>query len=189
VVTHGAIGEMPEVLPIYAAAIVLGLIYGFIFVNIVIINGCRFSLRVIMVVVALASILGLLLAAKPKYWTVTVGFWALAAAVMTVIDLAIICMIDPWLNSPRLSKQSVAWIVACLPFASIGILTAILVSLDLGPNARKPLKLLAGVIVVSAPVALIDIAGRITAIGWTRWRRTGRHSSTRSGDAVPGSQP
>jgi hypothetical protein len=108
---------------------------------------------------------------------------------MTVIDLAISCMTDPWLNSPRLSKQSVVWIVACLPFASIGIPAAILVSLDLGPIARKPLKLLAGVIAASVPVALIDIAARITAIGWTRWRRTGGDSSARSGDAVPGSQP
>lgn len=75
-------------------------------------------------IVAMASILCLLLAAKPEYWTVTVGFWALAAAVMIVIDVAIMCMSDPWLNSPRLSRQPVAWIVACLPFASIGILAA-----------------------------------------------------------------
>jgi hypothetical protein len=189
VVTHGAIGEMPELLPIYAAAIVLGLVSGFVFVNVTISTGGRFSLRVVMGIVAMAAILCLLLAAKPAYWTVTVGFWALAAAVMTVIDLAITCMTDPWLNSPRLSKQSVVWIVACLPFASIGIPAAILVSLDLGPIARKPLKLLAGVIAASVPVALIDIAARITAIGWTRWRRTGGDSSARSGDAVPGSQP
>src|SRR4051812_28840192 len=92
--TYTHLGEMFEVLPIYAAALLLGLISGIVAVHLLTTGTGQLSLRGLLGAVALAALLAGLVAAKPASWMATVEFWALAAVVMAVFDLAVSCCVE-----------------------------------------------------------------------------------------------
>jgi hypothetical protein len=162
-------GEMFELLPIYAAATLLGLISGVLAVHLLTTGAGRFSLRVLMGGVVWAAILSCLLAAKPAYWSSTAIFWALAFCGTAILDLAVVCLLDPWGTPRRFSRRSVRRIGASLVLATAALLAAVRMRFDFGPAEKRPLTLLAVGMAIVVPAATLDVATRLV-IRWIRRR-------------------
>ena len=107
--------EIFEELPIYAAALLLGLVSGVLAVRLLTAGLGRLWLWVLIGGATLAALLTSLIAAKPEDWTATTEFWALAAAGMATVDLAVICLLDPWRTIPPSADRHIRPITALLP--------------------------------------------------------------------------
>src|SRR3954469_15192089 len=104
--TYTHLGGMFELLPIYAAAILLGLISGIVAVHLLTTGTGQLSLRALLGIVALAAMLSCLVAVKPAFWVATVEVWVLATVVMAVSDLSVSCTVEPWRVNRRFSARS-----------------------------------------------------------------------------------
>src|SRR5262245_52133408 len=124
----------------------------------------------------LAALLSSLIAVKPEAWTATAEFWALAAAGMATVDLAVRCWLAPWRPIPRSADRRIrriaAWLPLWLPLASAALLACIRVRFDLNPMTMSPPTLVMVVLAIVVPVVFLDLTARLVAIGWVRWRRT-----------------
>jgi hypothetical protein len=176
VLPPGVNSEMFEVLPIFAAALLLGLLSGVVAVCLLTAGPTVPSRRAVIGGAVLAALLFSLIAAKPGSWLVTVGFWALAAGGMAAVDLAVLCLLVSWRVSPRPADRCVrrlaAWLPFWLPAAAATLLLVIRVFLVLGPTTMSSLTLAIIVIVIIVPLAFLDLTARLVAIWWDR-RRSG----------------
>jgi hypothetical protein len=168
--------EMFEVLPIYISALLLGLVSGVVVVRLLTAGLGRLWPRALIGGATLAALLSSLIAVKPEAWTATAEFWALAAAGMATLDLAVVCLLASWRTIPRSADRHIhriaAWLPLWLPLASAALLASIRLSFDLGPMTLSPLTLITVVVVIVVPVAFLDLTARLVAIGRIRWRRT-----------------
>jgi hypothetical protein len=172
--TYTHLGEMFELLPIYAAALLLGLVSGIVAVHLLTTGTGQLSLRCLLGTVALAALLAGLVAAKPAFWMATVEFWVLAAVVMAVFDLAVSCSVEPWRLNRRFSERSVRRLRLGLPPAILGAVSGALVVLklqfDLPLNAVLLSSFAAYVIVAFLGLAALDLTIRVAVIGLGRRR-------------------
>jgi hypothetical protein len=176
-------GEMFELLPIYAAAILLGLVSGIVAVHLLTIGKGQFSLRGLLATVALAALLAGLVAAKPASGAATVEFWCLAAAVMAVLDLSVSCLVDPWRAKPRFSNRAFRRLRVGLLPAILGTLIAALTVLkwrfDLPLNAELLPWFATEVVVGFSGLAALDLAIRVAVMAWVAggsWSRQPRRT-------------
>lgn len=174
--TYTHLGGMFELLPIYAAAILLGLISGIVAVDLLTTGTGQLSLRALLGSVALAALLSCLVAAKPAFWMPTVEFWALATVVMAVFDLSVSCAVDPWRVNRRFSQRSLRRLRVALPPAILGAVAGALAVLklrfDLPLNPRLLPSFAAYLFASLLGLAALDLAVRFAVIRLGRWRRT-----------------
>jgi hypothetical protein len=168
VYTH--FGEMFELLPIYAAAILLGLVSGIVAVHLLTTGKGQISLRGLLATVALAALLAGLVAAKPAFGTATVEVWCQAAAVMAVLDLSASCLVEPWRVEPRFSDRAVRRLRVGLLPAILGTVTVLKWRFDLPLNAELLSWLADEVVVGFSGLAALDLAIRVAVIGLGRRR-------------------
>ncbi len=171
----GMYGEMFTLLPIYAAAVLLGLVSGIVAVQLFATGAGRLSLRTLMGIVALAALVSCVVAAKPEFWEATASFWAMAAVVMAVVDLSVVCLIDPWLATRRFSKWSVrsriVWPTLGIAGSIAGVLAVLKLCFDTPLNTEYLPSFAAELVVTILILALLDLAAHLALIRWSRWRR------------------
>jgi hypothetical protein len=182
--TYTHLGEMFELLPIYAAAVFLGLVSGVTAVHVVTARRSQRSLRTLMGIVALAAFLAGLVAAKPSFWVPTVELWGLATGVMAVVDLSASCLVEPWREARRFSDRSHRLRIG-LPAGIVGALAGVLAVLklqfDIPLNTNRLPSFAAGLAVTLVGLAALDLAARLTAMGLRRrkWMRRGTERTTK----------
>jgi len=173
--TYTHLGEMFEVLPIYAAALLLGLISGIVAVHLLTTGTGQFSLRALLGIIALAAMLSCLVAAKPAFWMATLEVWVLATVVMAVFDLSVSCTVEPWRMNRRFSDRTLRHLRLGLPPAILGVVSGALAYLklrfDLPLNSELLPSFAAFVVVALLGLAAIDLAVRFAVIGLGRRRR------------------
>jgi uncharacterized membrane protein YeaQ/YmgE (transglycosylase-associated protein family) len=176
-------GEMFELLPIYAAAVLLGLVSGVVAVHLLTTRKGQLSLRAIMGIVVLTALVSSLIAAKPEFWQATAAFWAMAAAIMGVVDLAVVGLVDPWRATRRFSERSgrrlLAWTPPGIVGAIAGTLAALKVSFDVPLHTEDLPSFAAYLVGAVLALAVVDLAARLAAIRWSR-RRSGRMTGQQS---------
>jgi hypothetical protein len=184
-VNPGMYGEMFTVLPIYAAAALLGLVSGVVAVQLFAAGAGRLSLRSLMGIVAVAALGSCLVAADPEVWAATASFWAMAAVVMGFVDLSVVCLIDPWratqLFSNRSVRSRVAWPTLGIAGSIAGVLAVLKLCFDIPLNTEYLPSFAAELVVIVLILALLDLAAHFAAIRWSRWRRI-RASGHEAGD-------
>jgi hypothetical protein len=174
-VNPGMYGEMFTVLPIYAAAALLGLVSGVIAVQLFAVGAGRLLLRSLMGIVALAALLSCLVAAEPDVWAATTSFWAMATAVMAIVELSVVSLVDPWRATQRFSSRSVrgriAWPMIGIARAIAGVLAVLKLCFDIPLNTEYLPSFAAELVVTILILALLDLAAHLAVIRWSRWRR------------------
>jgi hypothetical protein len=174
-VNPGMYGEMFTVLPIYAAAALLGLVSGVIAVQLFAVGAGRLLLRSLMGIVALAALLSCLVAAEPDVWAATTSFWAMATAVMAIVELSVVSLVDPWRATQRFSSRSVrgriAWPMIGIAGAIAGVLAVLKLCFDIPLNTEYLPSFAAELVVTILILALLDLAAHLAVIRWSRWRR------------------
>jgi hypothetical protein len=172
----GMYGEMFTLLPIYAAAVLHGLISGVVSVRLFTTRPVQLSLRVLLGIVALASLLFCLIAAKPEFWEATASFWAMAAVLMAGVDLAAACLLKPWRATRRVSEWSlrrrIAWLTLGLAVAIAGTLTVLKLRFDIPLRIKALPSFAMGLVVAILALTILDVAAHLAVIRWSRWRRT-----------------
>jgi hypothetical protein len=170
-----AYGELFTLLPIYAAAVLLGLVSGIVAVQLFATGAGRLSLRSLMGAVALAALVSCLVAAEPEFWEATASFWAMAAGVMAVVDLSVVCLIDPWRATRRFSKWSVrsriAWPTLGIAGAVIVVLAVLKLRFDIPLRTEAIPSFALGLVVTVLVLAVFDVAAHLAVIRWSHWRR------------------
>ena len=175
VLNPGMYGEMFTVVPIYAAAVLLGLVSGVVAVQLFVAGAGRLSLRSLMGIVALAAFFSCLVAAKPDVWAATASFWAMAAVVMAFVELSVVRFIDPWRATQLFSNWSVrrriAWPMIGMIGSIAGVLAVLKVCFDIPLNTEYVPSFAAKLAVAILILALLDFAVHLAVIRWSRWRR------------------
>jgi hypothetical protein len=170
-----AYGELFTLLPIYAASVLLGLVSGIVASQLFANGAGRLSLRALMGIVALAALISCLVAAKPEFWEATTSFWAMAAVVMAVVDLSVVCLIDPWQETRRFSKWSVrsriAWPALGISGAVAGVLVVLMSRFDTPLRTEALPSFALGLVVIVLVLAVLDVAAHLAVLRWSRWRR------------------
>jgi hypothetical protein len=172
----GMYGEMFTLLPIYAAAVLLGLVSGVVSIHVFTTRAGQLTLRVLMGIVALASLVFCLIAAKPEFWEFTASFWVMGAVVMAAVDLSVACFLAPWRATRRISEWSlrrrIGWPTLGLAGAITGILTVLKLRFDIPLRIEALPSFAAGLVVAILVLAILDVAAHLAVIRWSRWRRT-----------------
>jgi hypothetical protein len=171
----GMYGEMFALLPIYAAAVLLGLVSGIVAVQLFVAGAGRVSLRTLMGIVALAALVSCLVAAKPEFWAATASFWAMAAVVMAFVELSVVRLIDPWRATQLFSNWSVrrriAWPMIGMIGSIAGALAVLKLCFDIPLNTEYIPSFAAKLVVTILILALLDLAAHLAVLRWSRWRR------------------
>lgn len=174
----GAYGEMFSLLPIYAAAVLLGLVSGVVAVHVFITATGRLSLRALMGIIVLAAFVSGLVAAKREFWWVTVSFWGMATVVMAAIDFSVNDLLDPCRETRRFSRQPAHRKIArsTLGIAAVisGVLAILKLCFDVPLNAAALPSFAAWLVVAVLILAGFDAAVHFAMIRWERYHPTGR---------------
>ncbi len=173
-----AYGEMFILLPIYAAAVLLGLISGVVAVHVFITTTGRLSLRALMGIIVLAAFVSGLVAAKPAFWWATMSFWGMATVVMAAIDFSVIYLLDPCRATRRFSKQPVhrkiAWSALGIAVVISGVLAILKLCFDIPLRTAALPSFAAWLVVAVLILAGFDAASHLVVIRWKRYHPTGR---------------
>jgi hypothetical protein len=181
----GMYGEMFTLLPIYAAALLLGLISGAVAVYFFTSEMGRFSIRALMGIVVLASLVFCLVAAEPEFWEATASFWAMAAMVMAAVDLFVVSLVDPWRKTRRFPQGSVrrrvAWSTLGTAGAVAGVLAVLKLRFDIPLRTEALPSFVTGLVVAVLVLTGFDLAAHLAVIHWSRCRRISRTAGHCSG--------
>lgn len=171
----GMYGDAFMLLPIYAAAVLLGVVSGIVAIHVFTNAEGRLTVRSLLGIVALAAVVCCLVAARADFWHVTASFWAMAAVVMAFVDLLVVRLIDPWRATQRFSRwpvrRRVAWPIVGIAGSIAGVMAVLKLCFDIPDQIESLLSVAAELVVATVTLATLDLAGHLALVRWHRMRK------------------